>query len=267
MKKALLVLPLLIFLYACGSEDSTTGLAVSDISNNLDNQLDGENAEANITVTEIIPSDPCENVTCVENERCVEGSCFCDFGFKQCNSACILQDQCCSDSDCGDRNSCVNGSCTQTIFCKFNEKWDSGQKKCVCTDSAKWCYAQKKCIPKGNCCDETICNPRGGTIESRCMPTIAEADICVRGGNSTVEKHCKKAKENARNNFNLGGLDYDIFIEGAYEQDEIDLKIVHKGKEELLKKIKVNDIKNTPFDVAIDYAGIISKGGNCENAD
>lgn len=259
MKKLLLILFLSI-LVACSS-DPKTGLVVSDTSTPT------PEPEANVTVTEIIPPDPCENVKCGENERCVEGSCFCNSEFKQCNSVCIPIDTCCSDSDCGERNSCVDGSCARIVFCKINEKWASDQKKCVCASSANWCDAQKKCIPKGNCCDETNCNAPG-TIESRCMPTISEADVCVQGILPAVEgKHCKKVKETARNTFSLAGFDYDVFIDGAYEDGEIDLRVVHKGKEDLLKKLMISTIKNTPYNVSINYTGIFSKGGKCENVD
>lgn len=250
----------LLFVLACSSKDNTTGLVISTISEQQPNQ---SAAEPNITVTETIPPDPCLNVVCGENERCLEGKCFCTENFKQCGTTCIPENTCCSDSDCKDRESCVQGTCTQTAFCSFNQKWDSEKRKCICDQHTKWCSVQSKCVPFDNCCDINDCNIPG-LVEKRCMPTVWEVDICLEGIGELSGKHCRKIREFIRNGFNIETNTYDLFLENAYENKELDLKLTHKGTEEALKKIEMGKQQNTNFNVTLTYNSIVSRGGNCD---
>ena len=67
-----------------------------------------------VNISVIVP-DPCAGVTCKDNEECVDGSCQCLTGFKECRGECVQKDDCCSDDDCPSGSTCLaNGTCEVT---------------------------------------------------------------------------------------------------------------------------------------------------------
>ena len=216
--------------------------------------------ETNVTKE---PVDPCETVTCGENELCVDGNCFCNTGFKECGELCIPSDDCCLDEDCGDRKYCKDGECFQMEFCGILETWDSVNQSCVCSAQGKLCGEKGFCIPKDHCCDIPECNPTGGR-DRRCTPTRLQVELCAKLPGGT---HCQNTEKDKRAAFNIMEDVYHIYVTKIYEDEGIDA-IVQKVKENatiehLLPKTNVTV---GAFDIIVSNEELVISGGKCKSA-
>ncbi|MBI4918370.1 hypothetical protein HY837_00440, partial [archaeon] len=135
-----------------------------------------------VKVAEQKIANPCEGVSCGENEYCLEGVCKCNAGFRSCNNQCIPSSQCCTSSDCGDREVCKDNVCEQVKYCDFGQKWNAKSRKCECDYGTYWCPSQQSCIPTDNCCDTRECNVEG-IISNLCLSSIPQVYVCVKTDN------------------------------------------------------------------------------------
>jgi hypothetical protein len=69
------------------------------------------------------------------------GTCVCDYGYKDCNGACIPEYDCCSDYDCGKNEVCSYGTC-----------------ECPTYDGYKICEYDGSCVPEYGCCSDYDCS-------------------------------------------------------------------------------------------------------------
>lgn len=132
-----------------------------------------------ITVPE--SADPCETITCEENEICKGGKCECQG--KQCDDKCIPNAECCTDEDC--EGLCENYKCVMPK-CRVNEILENGE--CECAEGYVYCEPQEKCIKKNDCCYHTDC-PRG----DRCVDTVWRTRFCAE---SESKKTCRLLADN-----------------------------------------------------------------------
>ena len=54
----------------------------------------------------------CGGLSCPANAECIDDACQCASGFKECDEACIADDQCCTDADCPE------GACLENRTCE-----------------------------------------------------------------------------------------------------------------------------------------------------
>jgi len=205
--------------------------------------------------TKKLPTDnPCYSVNCVANQECVDGSCICEQGFKDCNGACIAADGCCSNSDCTGGKLCQDGKCKASPqTCEFNQHWDLEYEECSCDEGTKYCSSQNACISSKNCCAHIDCG-RG----ERCVPQGLGTRICLNDDN----KHCKALIEGMTGSWFINNSRFDITVKNIIEQEKVRV-LVNETEEILVPGI---DIPYLGYRLYAEE-GITVAGGRCESDD
>ena len=92
----------------------------------------------------VIPTDPCENVTCGVNSNCNQGNCVCETGYNNCNGS--NTDGCETNGSC---NSGPQDECETNTDCETNELCELGncvEKECETDDECSGTCVSNKCI-------------------------------------------------------------------------------------------------------------------------
>lgn len=141
---------------------------------------------------------------------CRNGACVCADGTKACGDACIDVDRCCDDDDCRGDEICLDGSCR----CQVGQKECAGNRcldrdlcceegDCRCPDNLKACgdrcIARDACCVDADCgekvCQDGTCLCRDGTadVDGRCAatcdfsgPNTCDPDLCTCRGTFPV---------------------------------------------------------------------------------
>ena len=130
---------------------------------------------------EVEVTNPCEGISCTENQFCVEGTCVCSEGFKACGSSCIPVNNCCTTEECGEGLVCEEGTCAKRV-CEYHEEYDEERDECSCAPGTKYCRQQNQCIPRDNCCTLSDC---GG--DEDCAETTFLATVCLKNGKTSCK--------------------------------------------------------------------------------
>ena len=174
-----------------------------------------EISQENVAGEVVKEIDSCSNVSCSENQGCINGTCFCNEGLKKCGEKCITNMQCCTDSNCGKNEICKNNGCIfscQNVLCPYNQACDEDSRKCVCRQGAVFCNYQQKCLKIETCCDNYDCE-----ANKKCTITTFSVNICFEGD----QKICKYIGENSFTSFELYGNRYKFALEKIYANNEI----------------------------------------------
>lgn len=237
MRQIIISLLVILLLITACSKGTITARPIADIKT-ADIEL-----EVNVTDS----ADSCAAVVCDSDKSCVNGECVCKNGFKECNEDCIAENSCCNDDDC-EEGICEEGVCVNKV-CKYNQRYDSDAKDCVCAEGTYYCAAQKKCIPKKNCCMHTVCK-----TYQRCVPTQFITSICL----VKEKKVCKSVIEFRVEPFFFGADRYNVEIKDILNDGVLVLAV---NEEEL--ELELNKEK-TFMNMTIYMENLEVLGGYCK---
>jgi len=167
---------------------------------------------------EVEVTDPCEAVSCSENQICVEGTCVCSEEFKACGSECIALNACCDADDCGEGLVCEEGNCVKRI-CNFNEVYDGERDECSCASGTKYCRQQNQCIPRDHCCTLNDC-----TADEDCAKTTYLATVCLKDGKTS----CKSIAKARSDSFFIDNERYDVTFDDLFQDGIMGLSVNDK---------------------------------------
>jgi len=235
LKIIVYLLIILVLISGCG-KNQITASAIKDLP--IEKQVE---IEANV-----VSAEACADVVCNSNSKCVNGDCVCNDGYKKCSDQCILEIQCCKDSECGEYESCKENQCS-TDNCGVNAAFDTAKNQCECNADSQYCPAQKSCIPKSNCCMNSYCDS-----DERCVYTKYLAVICI-------EKQCKSVTLDRGESFLMGGVRYEVDITNFLQNDGIDLTV-----NDAPMILRGDQAKSIGDNIEITLESIESAGGNCK---
>jgi hypothetical protein len=195
------------------------------------------------------PTNPCDRITCSQNEQCQAGVCICTG--KKCEDRCLTTGACCSTADCQDGEICRNNRCAKVETCGFSEAYDDEYTVCACSPGKVFCGPQNKCIDAGKCCSHADC-----PSFNRCKPTLFRTSICVK---FEEKKLCRTVADDGRDIlFDLGEREGRIKLEKIFEDSSL---IIRVGKE----NITLTPNSTAPFlDGILWSEGVDVIGGQCE---
>lgn len=198
--------------------------------------------------------DQCSGIVCNENQQCVNATCICNEGFKECEEKCISKESCCSNEECNENELCKNNECIlsqETILCPYYQTYDEDEKKCVCTEGTIWCNYQKKCIKTDRCCDNYDCEG-----SKKCIITTRSVYICLEG----EEKTCKYVGENSFVNIYMYGNRYKFALEKIYANNEMEYSM----DDGPLQRLKLGDVTKLAQRLYLRFLEIKETGGTCK---
>ncbi len=172
---------------------------------------------------EVEVTDPCEQVSCTENQLCVEGTCVCSEGFKACGSACIAINNCCTSKECGEGLVCDDGTCSKRI-CNYNEVYDEERDECSCAPGTKYCRQQGQCIPRDNCCHLNDCPG-----DETCAGTTYVSTVCLKNGKTS----CKSIAKGRSDAFFIDNTRYDVYFDNLFQGGLLGLRVNDKVLQEV----------------------------------
>ncbi|MBI2565234.1 hypothetical protein HYV79_04585 [Candidatus Woesearchaeota archaeon] len=206
-----------------------------------------------------IPVDLCKDVSCDSNQVCENGQCVCSADYKQCSNQCIEKNQCCSAKDCSKYQKCEKGVCVNVNKCFFGQVWNVNSNKCECAPDAFFCSRQNRCIPIGSCCSIKDCSGEG-FIGSQCKPTLFLPRVCA---GTEKSEQCKYATEGLRTSFSTLNYSLDVYIQNAYEDNSLDVKVVFNNKERLISNLASGELVFLDYSVFLRVDNLKYSGGQC----
>ena len=211
-----------------------------------------------ISGTEFVEiEDACADVQCPQFSTCLEGTCSCFDGYKECNGACIKDSACCGDEDCGDDEVCEKNICKfscDKVTCSDNKLCDQEIERCVCPKGYLYCESQKKCIPEDHCCDRFDCR-----VDERCLPTITSTEICLF---ENQNRFCKIIDERHPKSINTETQQFNITTQNFFYLKHVDLLVNNQS-------LRLEPGKSFTMNSDVDIAAykMREKGGSCLDFD
>jgi hypothetical protein len=133
----------------------------------------------------------CANCTTITGEICTTGRvCACNTGYKVCGTTCILNGNCCTNSDCSGTpgSVCVSGGCTCPAGSYFCQGANGGTGACIATNR---CCTNAQCTVTGQTCSAPngSCNCPAGqavcTNNNKCY-TPGPGKCCINSDCNTA---------------------------------------------------------------------------------
>ncbi|MFA5763528.1 MAG: putative metal-binding motif-containing protein [archaeon] len=171
----------------------------------------GTCSDTNINTT----TDPCDNITCEQNQTCISGSCSCDLGKYDCDNS--------NTNGCESNIVCQTPpECTYNFDCELNQTCSGGE--CISNQNTNSCERSTDCVNDEYCkdgyCELLICD-NGFDLENHAC--VCDGAACGNTCYSTKGKCCNEIWNNEIKscNYDLDQISNVVLISNDLEAEDL----------------------------------------------